>query len=93
MAAAGDEMSGYYLSKTPLKNKGTAFSHEERQTLGLRGLFPAGTPQTLELKLEIAMTSFRNKVTNDFTICYTHLSSLHCATVLYSALLHSTSLY
>lgn len=57
-----EEVSGYYLAKTPLKNKGISFSHEERAQLGLRGLFPAGEPLTLERKIETAMENFRGKV-------------------------------
>ena len=66
-AATNEDVSGYYLTKTPLLNKATAFTHEEREKLGLRGLFPAGEPQSLELKLEIAMENFRGKV--QFRFC------------------------
>lgn len=62
MAATNENISGYYLTKTPLQNKAAGFTHEEREKLGLRGLFPAGEPQSLELKLEIAMENFRGKV-------------------------------
>ena len=57
-----EDVSGYYLAKTPLKNKGISFSHEERAQLGLRGLFPAGEPLTLDRKIETAMENFRGKV-------------------------------
>ena len=59
---AAESVSGYYLAKTPLQNKGISFSHEERQRLGLRGLFPAGEPISLEQKIETAMENFRGKV-------------------------------
>jgi hypothetical protein len=34
--------SGYYLMKTPSANKGCAFTKEERNAKGLRGLMQAG---------------------------------------------------
>lgn len=33
---------GYHLMKTPILNKGCAFTHEERIAKKLRGLMPAG---------------------------------------------------
>ena len=62
---AAESVSGFYLAKTPLQNKGISFSHEERQRLGLRGLFPAGEPISLEQKIETAMENFRGKVKVD----------------------------
>lgn len=71
-----EEVSGYYLAKTPLKNKGISFSHEERATLGLRGLFPAGEPLTLERKIETAMENFRGKVCGlVVSLCNTDLNT------------------
>jgi malate dehydrogenase (oxaloacetate-decarboxylating)(NADP+) len=52
---------GYYHAKNPSFNKGTSFSHAERDALGLRGLFPAGPPQSLEQKVEIAVDQLRKK--------------------------------
>jgi hypothetical protein len=62
MSEEEESVSGYYMAKSPLKNKGISFSHKERETLGLRGLFPAGEPITLERKIETAMENFRGKV-------------------------------
>lgn len=62
ISAEEESISGYYLSKSPLKNKGISFSHSEREKLGLRGLFPAGDPISLERKIETAMENFRDKV-------------------------------
>jgi hypothetical protein len=62
MSEEEEAVSGYYISKSPLKNKGISFTHSEREKLGLRGLFPAGEPITLERKVETAMENFRGKV-------------------------------
>lgn len=56
------KISGYYLAKTPSQNKGTGFSHAEREKSKLRGLFPAGDPQSLDLKVKIAMEQLALKV-------------------------------
>ena len=41
MATASDSPHGLAILRDPLLNKGTAFTEEERDTLGLRGLLPA----------------------------------------------------
>jgi hypothetical protein len=53
--------NGYYLAKTPSLNKGHSFTHEERDDYGLRGLYPAGVPISLDLKVEIAIQQMRQK--------------------------------
>lgn len=39
-ASAGPQSTGMALLRDPLRNKGTAFTREERDALGLRGLLP-----------------------------------------------------
>ncbi len=45
---------GYYRTKFPATNKGHSFSHEDRAKLGIRGLYPGGSPFTLEQKVEVS---------------------------------------
>jgi malate dehydrogenase (oxaloacetate-decarboxylating)(NADP+) len=51
----------FNLAKNPWKNKGTSYSHYEREHHGLHGLVPAGEPKSLELKVEIAVQQMRKK--------------------------------
>ena len=55
-----DEVCGYERLTIPELNKGTAFTHEERDRYGLRGLLPAGVsdPKTQE---DRAMANLRRK--------------------------------
>jgi malate dehydrogenase (oxaloacetate-decarboxylating)(NADP+) len=55
--------NGLMTVKQPMLNKGTSFTHAERDELHIRGLFPAGEPISLELKVEIAMAQLRSKST------------------------------
>jgi malate dehydrogenase (oxaloacetate-decarboxylating)(NADP+) len=48
---APDALRGVALLDNPVRNKGTAFSEEERQRLGLEGLLPASA-ETLERQVE-----------------------------------------
>ena len=52
--------SGYALLDTPLLNKGSAFTEEERRELGLLGLLPP-SPSTIEQQLARAYENYRRK--------------------------------
>ncbi len=52
-ASDASQVSGYYRAKTPSANKGHGFTVEERDKYGMRGLFPGGTPFTLEHKVAV----------------------------------------
>jgi len=58
----GDTMTkrGYDLLNDPLQNKGTAFSHEERDALGLHGLLPERI-ETIDQQLERVLTNSARK--------------------------------
>ena len=50
--------AGYFRTKFPSTNKGHGFTTEERDKFGMRGLFPGGTPFTLEQKVAVRILSF-----------------------------------
>ena len=54
-------VSGYYIAKNPVLNKGKSFTVAEQDKLGIRGLYPAGEPLSLELKVDVAMEQLRKK--------------------------------
>lgn len=53
--------SGYNIARTPIVNRGLSYTHEERNKLGIRGLYPAGAPLSLDAKVELSMEQFRTK--------------------------------
>ena len=57
---ASDFPRGADLLHDPLLNKGTAFTNEEREALGLRGLLPPRTA-TMAEQIERVMSTFRAK--------------------------------
>jgi len=65
---------GLALLRDPMLNKGTAFSEEERDTLGLRGLLPAHV-LTMEAQAKRLMTNLR-RLPNDLEK-YVALNALH----------------
>jgi len=72
--AAGDIPHGMALLRDPLLNKGTAFSEQERDAYGLRGLLPAHV-QTMKAQAERVLTNIR-KLPNDLEK-YVALNALH----------------
>ena len=71
---AGRLPRGVELLHDPLLNKGTAFTDEEREKLGLRGLLPP-RPATLQEQIERIMLNYRAKP--DDLEKFIYLSSLH----------------
>ena len=71
---AGRFPRGVELLHDPLLNKGTAFTDEEREKLGLRGLLPP-RPATMEEQIERIMLNYRAKP--DDLEKFIYLSSLH----------------
>jgi malate dehydrogenase (oxaloacetate-decarboxylating)(NADP+) len=65
---------GMALLRDPLLNKGTAFTDQERDALGLRGLLPAHV-QTMKAQAERVLTNLR-KLSNDLDK-YVALNALH----------------
>jgi malate dehydrogenase (oxaloacetate-decarboxylating)(NADP+) len=72
--AALETPSGIALLRDPLLNKGTAFTEQERDALGLRGLLPAHI-LSLEQQAERVLTNLR-RLPNDLEK-YVALNALH----------------
>ncbi len=69
-----DSPRGMALLRDPLLNKGTAFTEQERDTLGLRGLLPAHV-LSMEAQAKRVMTNLR-RLPNDLEK-YVALNALH----------------
>ncbi|MGZ5092477.1 MAG: NAD-dependent malic enzyme [Burkholderiales bacterium] len=69
-----DVPTGLALLRDPLRNKGTAFTHEERDALGLRGLLPARV-HTQDEQASRVMFNLRNL--SDPLEKYVALNALH----------------
>jgi malate dehydrogenase (oxaloacetate-decarboxylating)(NADP+) len=54
---------GFGWLKNPLWNKGSSFSANEREALGIKGLVPCGDPLPLDVKINVAMNQFATKST------------------------------
>lgn len=83
--------NGFYLVRTPSLNKGQSFSLEERQEYGIRGLFPAGDPISLDLKVKIAMEQLRSKTSPLEKYIYLHTIQDSDETLFYAILTHHTT--
>jgi len=73
-AVETDSPLGVALLRDPMLNKGTAFTEQERDALGLRGLLPAHV-LTMEAQAKRVMTNLR-KLPNDLEK-YVALNGLH----------------
>src|SRR5450631_2975853 len=71
---AFDSPRGLALLRDPLLNKGTAFTEQERDALGLRGFLPAAV-LSMEAQVERVLTNLRN-LPSDLEK-YIALNSLH----------------
>ncbi len=69
-----DPAHGISLLRDPLLNKGTAFTEQERDALGLRGLLPAHV-QSMEMQAARVLTNLRS-LPNDLEK-YVALNALH----------------
>lgn len=78
------------MAKNPRFNKGSSFSAEEKQQLGLRGLFPGGAPLTLEQKTELAMQELAKKSTPLEKYTFLHTIQDSDETLFYSILINHT---
>jgi malate dehydrogenase (oxaloacetate-decarboxylating)(NADP+) len=63
MSSDQRQLTGYNLLHDPLRNKGTAFTAEERDSLGLRGLLPP-RPFTLEAQVRRILENYGKKPNN-----------------------------
>jgi len=80
----------FSLFSSPLDNKGTTFSHEERSALGIRGFFPAGTPLTLEQKVRLHMEVLQSKSSPLEKYIYLHTIQDMDETLFFSMLCNHT---
>jgi hypothetical protein len=87
--ASGSE--GYNFAKMPWQNKGHSFSEYERGQHGLRGLFPAGEPMTLDTRVNIAMEQFRLKTSPIEKYQYLHTIQDNDETLFYAILIRHTA--
>jgi malate dehydrogenase (oxaloacetate-decarboxylating)(NADP+) len=86
-----NELRGFYYMKHPLDNKGTSFSHGERDRHHLRGLVPACEPLPLEDKLELAMMQLHKKTSSLEKYMFLHTIQDSDETLFYAILMHHTS--
>ena len=90
-AVVKDGFQGYIITKYPALNKGSSFSHAERDKMKLRGLFPAGEPLSLDTKLEIAMNQLRAKANPLEKYIFLHTIQDADETLYYAALTRRTA--
>lgn len=83
---------GYHLARTPSLNKGSSFSIEERKALGVRGLFPAGEPLSLEVKVAVALEQLNFKSSTLEKYIFLHTLQDSDETLYYALLCRHTSL-
>ncbi len=62
----------YSAARTPFVNRGLSWTHEERQKLHVRGLFPGGEPFSLSKRVDHAMEQLAKKETDLDKYVYLH---------------------
>eukprot|EP01041_Mallomonas_annulata_P010647 gene10647-22228_t len=82
---------GYSLTKLPGLNRGASFTPKERDALKIRGLFPAGEPISLEIKLQVAMENLRSKTSPLEKYIFLHTIQDADETLYYETLIKHTS--
>lgn len=60
------------ITRAPFMNRGLSWTHEERDKLKVRGLFPGGEPFSLEKRVNHAMDQLEKKVTPLDKYVYLH---------------------
>jgi hypothetical protein len=85
--SASESISGYILAKSPMYNKGMSFTAREKTSLGLQGLYPAGDPQSLELKVQNLMTQLRLKTSAIEKYIFLHMQQDSDEVLYYAALM------
>ena len=83
-------LPGYFTAKLPSSNKAHAFSVVERAEKGMRGLYPGGTPFTLDQKVENAMEQLMKKPTDLDKYIYLHTIQDSDETLFYAILTKHT---
>ena len=84
-------VAGYFVAKSPLLNKGTSFTAQERDAHGLRGLVPAGEPLSLETKVALTIEQLRTKATPLDKYIYLHTLQDADETLYYATLVQHTA--
>ena len=83
--------NGFNLAKTPLLNHGHSLSHQFRKHNGLTGLYPAGYPITLDLKVDLAMEQLRLKTSPLEKYIFLHTIQDSDETLFYAVLMRHTT--
>jgi hypothetical protein len=84
-------IAGYYIAKNPVLNKGKSFTSSELDKLGIRGLYPAGTPVSLDVKVEVAMEQLRKKTSPLEKYIHLHTIQDSDETLYYAILMSHTT--
>ena len=84
-------IGGYEIARTPQLNKVHSFSMEERDALGIRGLYPCGQPFSLDEKVNVAMTQLRLKSSPLEKYIFLHTIQDSDETLFYALLLRHTA--
>eukprot|EP01038_Epipyxis_sp_PR26KG_P012924 gene12924-17322_t len=90
MSHSSPPTNGISIIKNPFTNKGTSFTSSERENLKISGLFPAGDPLSLELKVSIAMAQFFKKTSPIEKYIFLHTIQDSDETLYYSILMNHT---
>lgn len=83
--------TGFVLAKNPWLNKAHSFTPEEKDKLGLRGLYPCGEPLSLDLKVEVSMEQLRKKTSPLEKYIFLHTIQDSDETLFYAILARHTT--
>jgi len=79
------------MTRSPWLNKGAGFSEDERRKHRLRGLFPAGEPQTLQQRVSVAMDQLATKTSPIEKYIFLHTLMDSDETLYYALLIEHTA--